>query len=564
MATAETARLFASLELQDKFTPGIKRANSALTGLERKSNTVTRNVGTGFQKAGSSMGGFIKTGLGLAGLTLGIAGVVGSVRGVLDATTEMAEATRTFAAITGTSTEEASRWVDVLGKFGLEGDAAAKTYGRLLVNAGKFTATQKAATKFSKEFGLSLVDNKGELVDSSELLKRSADFFNSNATASQKATALTKLYGKGWQQLIPLLQQGRAGVEREFKSALALTPRQVDQMQELLAVQREWNDTLGDVQVRIGVALIPTLTRAMRGLTTFFEDNQGAIVDFAQGLVRGAEEIVGAIGSLAPVARGIADGWNAIPADFRKLLLGGLVANKALKMTIGFDPIDTVRKSVTGALGQLLGRGSPANPMFTKEVGLGGVLGGAGGAPAAGGGKLGTALGIVGLIAAPLALIAAQQEITNDTNRQAKGVQEDSIRWLRGMPTAADLNRGLAAVDSGIAAIRSNPLNVFIQGDALARLEAIRSAIVAKQFDVLVSQTSVYLRNERNMATPATAPGTVRRSTPDPGEVARRRAAWIANQSKVTVNVGTDHRQNSSAAKTQLRYGPTPATSGAR
>ena len=280
MASAETARLIASLELQDKFTPGINKANKALGGFERRTTTSFSRVGAGIGRAQGNLTKFAGSTAGLLGIGLGIAGVTAGISSVIEKTTDMAAATRNFAAITGTSVTVASQWVDVLDKFGITGDTAVKTYSRLLVNASKFTKTQKDATKFSKQYGLSLTDNKGNLVGANELLKRSADFFNSNATAAQKATTLTKLYGKGWQTLIPLLLKGRKGIDQEFGSALKLTPKQIKSMQQLLDVQRDWNDSLGDVQVKIGVALIPTLTKALKGLTTFFDQNSDQIVIF--------------------------------------------------------------------------------------------------------------------------------------------------------------------------------------------------------------------------------------------------------------------------------------------
>ena len=373
MASAETARLIASLELQDKFTPGIARADRALSGFERNTTSSFTRVGTSIRGAGNNLRTFATSTVGLLGVGLGVGGLIAGVTAAITKTEEFAKATQNFAAITGLSAENASKWVDVLDKFGISGDTAVKTYSRLLVNAEKYSGTVKSATKFQKDFGINLVDNKGHLVDANELLKRSADFFNSNATAAEKATTLTKLYGKGWQALIPLLLKGRKGIEAEFGSALTLTKEQLKQMAELLAVQKDWNDAVGDAAVKIGVALIPTLSKALRSLTAFVDQNSDKIAEFAKGLVKGAEELAGAIGGLAPIAKGIADAWNSIPPDFRKLLLGGLVANKVLKMTIGFDPIDIGRKVITDALGGIFSRGSPANPMFTKEVGLPGT-----------------------------------------------------------------------------------------------------------------------------------------------------------------------------------------------
>lgn len=607
MASAETARLIASLELQDKFTPGINKANKALGGFERRTTTSFSRVGAGIGRAQGNLTKFAGSTAGLLGIGLGIAGVTAGISSVIEKTTDMAAATRNFAAITGTSVTVASQWVDVLDKFGITGDTAVKTYSRLLVNASKFTKTQKDATKFSKQYGLSLTDNKGNLVGANELLKRSADFFNSNATAAQKATTLTKLYGKGWQTLIPLLLKGRKGIDQEFGSALKLTPKQIKSMQQLLDVQRDWNDSLGDVQVKIGVALIPTLTKALKGLTTFFDQNSDQIVGFAQGMVKGAEELAGAIGGLAPIAKGIADAWNSIPADFRKLLLGGLVANKVLKMTIGFDPLDIARKAVTGAASGIFSRGSPANPMFTKEVGIGGVAGGPTAVPgklAGIAGKVVQAVSVVAIATEALAVFKTWQDVNAQSTQQAINIQKQQADWLKKNPSRDDLQRGLDAVRTGIDQITSNPLLTLVQGEALDRLRAMDADLseqIRKQ-DAATAQGKAIIGavqgigpairtglnsggiigavlaliphidniNLRVNGGGVTRTGTQQRqrsgrggtdivTVPKSGE-GQNRGGTLAN---VRVNVNVSHNSLTKAAVTHGRMGPTPADAGA-
>ena len=126
-------------------------------------------------------------------------------------------------------------------------------------------------------------------------------------------------------------------------------------MGRLVKVQRDWNDAIGDLQVRVGVALIPAITDVLSASPRSSTRTATRSSASSQGLVKGAQELGGAIAGLAPIAKGIADAWNSIPPDFRKLLLGGLVANKVLKMTIGFDPIDIGRKILTDTLKSAIG-----------------------------------------------------------------------------------------------------------------------------------------------------------------------------------------------------------------
>jgi len=573
MPMAETAELLVRLKLKDQMSGPAKAAGNSLTTLDRRVSATTTGIsklGSATKTAGSNFGRNMKSMAGnalkLVGVTAGIASVVSVFKSSVNAAEEMGAASQDLARVTGQTIESASVLVDVLGKYGMEGDKAISTMALLAKNTQTLAGTSKKAAKFQKDYGFSLTDSKGKILSTNALLKASAKFFTSNATAGQKATLMQKLYGRGWKTLIPLLSAGEEGIQKQFDTALKLTPQQIKNMAALRSSQREFNDTLGDTQVLIGVAVMPALIRITRALNSFVSKNQKQIVDLFSSMAEFAEDIGQAFKEyVIPAFSKLAGAWNSIPPELRQLLITGLVANKALKMTIGFDPLDLTRKAVTGLFSR---GGSPATPMYTKEVGLPGVGGGA--AAVGGGGKLGTALGLIGMVAAPLAVIAAQQEIQSRTNEQAKGLHEDSIRWLRGMPSASDLDRGLSAVDQGLRDIRSNPLHVLVQGDAIARLEALRQAIVAKQFDVIM-QSPVYQSfragETRDSPIPgapsqprSTRGGSAIRTPGAKGEGARRGNREV----NIVLNANTDHRQNSSSAKSQLRYGPTPATAGAK
>lgn len=593
MKLAELAQLVAVLKLRDQMsrplgaaTAAVGKADAGVGRLQSRVNGLSGAMG----KARGTFGSFISSNLGLIGLTVGIGGAVAALKGAITTSQDFAAASQDLARVTDQSIGNASQLVDVLEKFGVEGDAAIKTFGMLQRNAQTLAGTTKAATKFQKAYGFSLLDSSGKIADANELLLRSAEYFNSNATASEKATVLQKLYGRSWQALIPLLSQGRAGLEKQFATALKLTPKQIKDMVALRGAQREFNDTLGDTQVLVGLALTPALTRAARALNSLLGRHQQDLVGLTEGLAQFAGEVGSVFKDVVlPSVQAIAGAWNAIPPEVRKLLLVGFVGNKVLKMTIGFDPIDLARKGITdaisGGLKQVFGRGSPANPMYTREVGLGGATGGAAagaaGAAGRGGGLAGRVLGALGILGSAIAVVATQQEVSGNNSQQALDLQSQAVDWLKRSPSRSDLVDGLGAVDRGIAEIRSNPLNVLVQGDALNRLEAIRAQILGQiaatnalgpkidriQAGVTIQQ---FLQGAgatfaKSVSGSKTNANVRNGSRPAPrGRIRNSDGTWRTVGTSVNVNVATDHRQNSQAASTQLRYGPTPATAGAR
>lgn len=152
----------------------------------------------------------------------------------------------------------------------------------------------------------------------------------------------------------------------------------------------------------IGSELLPVL----RDLSAEFVDflnkpsTQKGIRDFAKGLADGIRGFVsqfksgqfdGIIQSLkdaAGVMKIAFDAFNALPGPLKSALIAGAVVNRATGGALGLITSGLV--NITKGVGGLLSRGgSPATPLFVKDVGL---PGGGGGLPATGGGGLASGL----------------------------------------------------------------------------------------------------------------------------------------------------------------------------
>src|SRR6185437_9017361 len=258
MAIADTAELQVLLSLRDQLTPGLAAAKGELAGM----STAAANVGgsltsklggasgavgrleTGFKNAAGAALGFVKNvGLIGGGIAAGSLGVF-LTEGIKQASDFGAEVRR-LSALTGQSAESMSALASAFDHFGVGADAATRSIGFLEKNVGLLAAKKDGITNFEKAFGFQLTDTNGKIKDTNELLLTTADYFNNKAIpATEKAAAISKLYGRSWQDLIPLLSAGRAGIaaaEQEAQAlGLTLTSQNLDDLIKLRDATRDW------------------------------------------------------------------------------------------------------------------------------------------------------------------------------------------------------------------------------------------------------------------------------------------------------------------------------------
>ncbi len=505
MAIAETARLLASLELQDKLTPGVNKAlagvgklESGVGGLQTKLGGLAKNISGGVSGALSTFGGRIRQlGVGLAA-GLGIGGLLsfgGAIKEALgEAQTFGAEVIR-LSALTGLTTESTSALAAAFHHFGIDADTAARLAGLAEKNLGNLTATQKKATAFQKLYGLSLIDNKGHVKDFNTLILDSADFFNNKSIPAQtKAAALAKLFGRSWQDLIPILKAGRKGIadaEQEAKDlGLTLTNENIVALKKARDASRDWGTALGGLKLQIGLNILPVLTDLAKSATKFVSEHRLDIVSFFKNTIEFGRHAASVIGDFAGK---VAGAWNSIPPAMRDFLVKGFIADRTLKFLFGISPIKLavdfaantlggIGKSVGSAVGgSLLAAFVKPIPVFVTNPGFGG--GGVPGAVPTGGGGIST-LGkfflvgeAIGLVAA---VIAVGQKVSDSALQQSQDIQGALTAGLAGPQTVAQLQQKLAGIDQGISELKADPIAAaLITGPTIAALEKMRADIVA-------------------------------------------------------------------------------------
>lgn len=452
MALAETAQLAVELNLGGNFTAGMAAADKSLmsfTSTAEASGASSARVTSSFsaiQRAATGVGGaFSHAGSQLKGLLMGPLGLIGlgtAAFGVGDALEHGISKAETWGlqiekltGITGDSAETLSGLLAVTEKYGLSNERLSQIAGFTEKKLGALAANTAALDKFTTNYGFSIETTGGKVKDFNTLLLTFSDYWNSNADQGAKAAAAATLFGRGYADLVPILNLGSKGIKDAADEAaalgLTLTSVNVNDLAKLREGTRQLGDAMGGLELQIGLALIPTIKDFAAAATGFISQHRDDIVNFFRNTANFARDAAHTIGDVVGTISGF---WNSIPPEMRDILVKGFIADKTVKFLFGFDPagaaIDTIKTAITSAMASGIAKGAVSagigklfvQPVFVTNPGFGsggnllgdlaggaaGVEGaGAVGAAAAGAGTL-LAIG-GGLLAAALApyLIAA-------------------------------------------------------------------------------------------------------------------------------------------------------------
>ena len=268
------------------------------------------------------------------------------------------------------------------------------------------------------QFGLHLVDGKGKVVNFSAVLSQLATFYDSNASASTKAYVASQVFGRGYVSMIPILNEGSAGLRKAAQDAAALGLTSTDTVRQLAEFHdgmHALDQQVNVLQLSIGTALLPSLIDLAKAGTDFISGHRGDIVTFFRNAADAGRTAVGIIGQVAST---LGNAWNSIPGPLREFLVKGLIADRTIKFLFGFSPVAALVSGLEGALSKSVASGIVGaglgklfvQPVFVTNPGFGGGgipgLGGAAGvgegAAAAGGMGLAATIGMIAAVAVPI------------------------------------------------------------------------------------------------------------------------------------------------------------------
>lgn len=213
-----------------------------------------------FHDASDGLGGIMK-----AGIDLAIAGgaaiagfAVASIKHMEDTGQAAYEMSEKF----GLSRQQASQWSYIARSVGVDTENMGTGFRFLSKNMVDGSKTAKEAFA---AIGVSARDARGHLRDENDVMLDIADKFQKMPDGARKAAIAIALFGREGTQMIPILNQGRAGIEQLIaagqKSGEVMSGAQVEAAHKLFLEQQQLSLAIQGVANQLGLALLPMATQ---------------------------------------------------------------------------------------------------------------------------------------------------------------------------------------------------------------------------------------------------------------------------------------------------------------
>jgi hypothetical protein len=214
--------------------------------------------------------------LGGARSIIGFAAGAGAFTAVKQGVTtfnELGNAVRSYQRATGDSAESSSKMVEILNRFGIEGDAATQSVLRLGRNI------EDTPDKLTK-YGVAIARGKDGTVDLTNTILNANDAFHRTPDAATRAALVLDLFGRGGQKLLPILSANREQLE-EFvesarKSGRIFTQDQLSQAFAFQQASHDIHDAWAGVEIALAKGVVPALTTVSHVGTHVFDFLSGS------------------------------------------------------------------------------------------------------------------------------------------------------------------------------------------------------------------------------------------------------------------------------------------------
>ena len=290
----------------------------------------------GISGVGSEMGGAILGGLkSMAGPIAAVAAGFGIAHLVEDSTKafeDLAGQVKTMQRITGGSVEQVS---GLAGAMKLAGVDASNVTGAITIFSKKLgTAAQdaKATAAMNNLFGESIKDANGHVKSMAELLPGLADRFKEMPNGAEKTALATQLFGRSGAQLIPVLNQGSAGIEeltgKAKEMGLTLDDNAMKSFSESRKAQREWNAQMQGLSVTLGQVFLPILEAVQNAIRSVLIPMIQSATTFVKAHQKQFDELAT---QLQTIFKPIVDTIIKTIGEF----IGWIIQNKDALITLG-------------------------------------------------------------------------------------------------------------------------------------------------------------------------------------------------------------------------------------
>ncbi|PZO17628.1 MAG: phage tail tape measure protein [Burkholderiales bacterium] len=303
--------------MADKFSlkAVISASASGLLSTLKQVNQATRTTRKYLGDVGSSaanLAGRIGIPLGLiSGALAGfsVAGIKQAVVGFADLTGQIDDTARGI----GVSGEEWQRLIYLAQMGGVASEEMASSVGRLNKNIAMAAGGKnKELAGLFRRTGISMRGANGQLRSATELLPQVADLFARNQNAAVQARMGNAIFGKSWQSLAPLLNDGSEGIqkltERYKQLGLGIDESAIQQGAKFGDQLDDLRNVVSSYSYQIAGKLLPVLSPIIERTIQWAAANRGLITTNVSNFI-------------AEMGRNIASiDWNAIVQGVNSLV----------------------------------------------------------------------------------------------------------------------------------------------------------------------------------------------------------------------------------------------------
>jgi hypothetical protein len=271
--------------------------------------SASKNIDGAQANMGMVAGGAAAVGAGVA--------IAAALNSAGDAAAAYGSQVLTVQRLTGASAEESSKWAAILGRYGVDATGA----GRIIKSLDTAIVGQSKALKAA---GIATQDASGHNRSAQAVLADLAQYY-STATDKTAATALAaKVLGKGYLSLLPILANGKAGIDDITASAerngLILSQDQVNACKAYNAAVKDNEESAKGLTVQLGLMMLPLKTLAekwLAGVLQWFNKLSPEMKNFVgmgAAITAGVLVFGGALTMLAGVLPTIVAGFGLLTA----------------------------------------------------------------------------------------------------------------------------------------------------------------------------------------------------------------------------------------------------------
>lgn len=268
-------------------TGNSKGAQSALHELSKEIPGLS-GVMSKLEGAGGNLGATMGAVLPAAFIAAGAAVVEFGIKSV-ESFAEQAHAVLHFKEVSGLAAEEASKFVAVAEEYAVSAEDLSTAVGKLNKVAG---STPEKLQALNIELG----KNAAGGYDAEQTFYNVVDAYNATDDASQKALIASTAFGKGWQSIVHILDQGSGKIKADFaavKGYKIFNDADLQKAEDFRQAMLHLSESFKGIERELGEKIIPFLTELADRFTNLTDkvaakDHGGG---WAGAIISGIEDI---------------------------------------------------------------------------------------------------------------------------------------------------------------------------------------------------------------------------------------------------------------------------------